>query len=135
MKDILNSRVKLREEFRPFAPIVTEEACRLYFDQPTPSPFMLYAPAVRSGMEARIPGCTHVDGTSRVQTVSEEQDRLVYRLLKEFEALSGVPVLINTSFNVKGEPIVCTPDDAIRCFLGTDIDYLAIGSYLAEKPF
>lgn len=135
MKDILNSRVKLREEFRPFAPIVTEDACQLYFDQPTPSPYMLYAPAVRSGMESRVPACTHVDGTSRVQTVSEGQDRLIYRLLKEFEALSGVPVLINTSFNVKGEPIVCTPDDAITCFLGTDIDYLAIGGFLAEKPF
>ncbi len=134
-KDILNVRVKLREEFRPFAPIVTEEALDLYFDQPTPSPYMLYAPRVRPGMEARVPAGTHVDGTARVQTVSAERNPLLHRLLKEFEALSGVPVMINTSFNVKGEPIVCTPEDAVNCFLRTDIDYLAIGDFLVEKAF
>ncbi len=134
-KEILNVRVKLREEFRPFAPIVTEDAAQVYYDQPTPSPHMLYAPRVKPGMEARVPASTHVDGTSRVQTVSKEQNPLFYGLLKEFEALSGVPVLINTSFNIKGEPIVCTPEDAINCFLGTDIDYLAIGNFLVEKSF
>lgn len=134
-KDILNTRVKLREEFRPFAPIVIEDAVGTYYDQPVPSPYMLYAPRVKPGMEALVPASTHVDGTSRVQTVSRRQNPLFYNLLKEFEALSGVPVLINTSFNVKGEPIVCTPEDAINCFLKTDIDYLAIGDYVVEKPF
>ncbi|MDP1965605.1 MAG: carbamoyltransferase N-terminal domain-containing protein [Reyranella sp.] len=134
-KDTLNMRVKLREEFRPFAPIVIEEAMQIYFDQPAPSPYMLYAPRVRSGMEARVPAAIHVDGTSRVQTVSSRHNPLLHRLLKEFEALSGVPVMINTSFNVKGEPIVCTPEDAVKCFLRTDIDYLAIGDFLVEKSF
>jgi len=135
MKNILNVRVKLREEFRPFAPITIEDAVQTYYDQPTPSPYMLYAPTVKPGMEKRVPASTHVDGTSRVQTVSPSQNPLFYKLLKEFEALSGVPVIINTSFNIKGEPIVCTPEDAIKCFLGTDIDYLAIGNYLVEKTF
>lgn len=134
-KDTLNVRVKLREEFRPFAPIVIEEAAQDYFDQPTPSPYMLYAPHVRPGMEARVPAATHVDGTSRVQTVSTRHNPLLHKLLKEFEALSGVPVMINTSFNIKGEPIVCTPEDAVKCFLRTDIDYLAIGDFLVEKSF
>lgn len=134
-KDTLNLRVKLREEFRPFAPVVTEEALHLYYDQPTPSPYMLYAPRVKSGMAARVPAGTHVDGTARVQTVSAKHNPLLHRLLKEFEALSGVPVMINTSFNVKGEPIVCTPEDAVNCFLRTDIDYLAIGDFLVEKAF
>lgn len=134
-KEILNVRVKLREEFRPFAPIVTEDAVQVYYDQPIPSPYMLYAPRVKPGMEKVVPASTHVDGTSRVQTVSKEQNPLFYRLLKEFEVLSGVPVLINTSFNIKGEPIVCTPEDAINCFLRTDIDYLAIGDFLVEKSF
>lgn len=134
-KDTLNVRVKLREEFRPFAPIVIEEAVQDYFDQPAPSPYMLYAPRVRPGMESRVPAATHVDGTSRVQTVSTRHNPLLYKLLKEFEALSGVPVMINTSFNVRGEPIVCTPEDAVNCFLRTDIDYLAIGDFLVEKSF
>ncbi len=135
MKDMLNVRVKLREEFRPFAPIVTEEDIRTFYDQPTPSPYMLYAPRVKPGMEVRVPASVHVDGTSRTQTVSKEQNALLHCLLKEFETLSGVPVLINTSFNIGGEPIVCTPQDAVRCFLGTDIDYLAMGSFLVEKAF
>lgn len=135
MKDILNVRVKLREEFRPFAPITLEDAVQVYYDQPTPSPYMLYAPKVKAGMEARVPASTHVDGTSRVQTISAQQNPQFYQLLKEFEALTGVPVIINTSFNIKGEPIVCTPEDAIKCFLGTEIDCLAIGNYLVEKSF
>ena len=134
-KDTLNLRVKLREEFRPFAPIVTEEALQLYYEQPMPSPHMLYAPRVKDGMAVRVPAGTHVDGTARVQTVSPAHDPLLHCLLKEFEALSGIPVMINTSFNVKGEPIVCTPEDAVNCFLRTDIDYLAIGNFLVEKAF
>ncbi|WP_422002573.1 carbamoyltransferase [Reyranella sp.] len=134
-KDTLNLRVKLREEFRPFAPIVTEESLQRYFDQPTPSPYMLYAPRVKQGMEKLVPAGTHVDGTARVQSVSRDREPLFHRLLTEFEALSGVPVMINTSFNIRGEPIVCTPEDAVNCFLRTDIDYLAIGNFLVEKPF
>jgi len=132
-KEILNVRVKLREEFRPFAPIVIEDAVQTYYDQPTPSPYMLYAPRVKPGMEKKVPASTHVDGTSRVQTVSKAQNPLFYRLLKEFEALSGVPVLINTSFNIKGEPIVCNPREAIRCFFDTGLDSLVLGSYILDK--
>ncbi len=133
MKDILNSRVKFREEFRPFAPAVTEEAAGRFFALEAPSPFMLQAPRVRPEQAAAIPAVTHVDGTARVQTVSAAQQPLFHRLLRAFGDLSGVPMLVNTSFNVRGEPIVCTPADAVRCFLGTDIDVLAIGPFLVSK--
>jgi carbamoyltransferase len=133
MKDILNARVKFREEFRPFAPAVTEEAAATYFKLHSTSPFMLLAPLVHAARAAEIPSVTHVDGTARVQTVSATQQPLFHRLINSFAALSGVPVLINTSFNIRGEPIVCTPDDAIKCFLGTDIDFLAIGPFLVSK--
>jgi carbamoyltransferase len=133
MKDILNSRVKFREEFRPFAPAVTEEAAASLFELDGVSPFMLQAPRVRPEKAAAIPAVTHVDGTARVQTVSARRQPLFHRLLRCFGDLSGVPVLVNTSFNVRGEPIVCSPSDAIRCFLGTDIDFLAIGPFLVSK--
>jgi carbamoyltransferase len=133
MKDILNARVKFREDFRPFAPAVLEERASEYFEMTTPSPFMLLTPRVRPGQAALLPSVTHVDGTARVQTVSRDDNPLFHRLIAAFGAVSGVPVLINTSFNVRGEPIVCTPDDAVRCFLGTDIDMLAIGSFLVTK--
>jgi len=133
MKDILNARVKFREEFRPFAPAVIEEAASRYFRLDGPSPYMLLTPLVCPERAAEIPSVTHVDGTARVQTVSATQQPLFHRLIKSFAEFSGVPVLINTSFNVQGEPIVCRPDDAIRCFLGTDIDFLAIGPFLVSK--
>ena len=133
MKDILNARVKFREEFRPFAPAVIEEAASKYFRMDAPSPFMLLTPPVRPGRAAEIPSVTHVDGTARVQTVFATWQPLFHRLIKSFGELSGVPILINTSFNIRGEPIVCTPDDAIKCFLGTDIDFLAIGPFLVSK--
>jgi len=133
MKDILNARVKFREEFRPFAPAVIEKAASDYFNLDGPSPFMLLAPLVRPERAKGIPSVTHVDGTARVQTVSATQQPLFHRLIECFAELSGVPVVINTSFNVRGEPIVCTPDDAIKCFLGTDIDFLAIGPFLVSK--
>jgi carbamoyltransferase len=132
-KDILNSRVKFREEFRPFAPAVTEEAAASLFELDDISPFMLQAPRVRPEKAAAIPAVTHVDGTARVQTVSARRQPLFHRLLRCFGELSGVPVLVNTSFNVRGEPIVCSPSDAIRCFLGTDIDFLGIGPFLVSK--
>jgi carbamoyltransferase len=133
MKDVLNARVKFREDFRPFAPAVLEERARDYFEMDGPSPYMLLTPRVRAEQAARIPSVTHVDGTARVQTVSKDSNPLFHRLIESFGTLTGVPIVINTSFNVRGEPIVCTPDDAVRCFLGTDIDMLAIGHFLVMK--
>jgi carbamoyltransferase len=133
MKDILNARVKFREEFRPFAPAVTEAAAADYFELDGISPFMLMTPMVRPGRGEEIPSVTHADGTARVQTVSPLHQPLFHRLIETFGALTGTPVLINTSFNIRGEPIVCTPADAVRCFLGTDIDFLAIGPFLVSK--
>ena len=133
MKDILNSRVKHRQPFRPFAPIVLAERAREIFEGEEDSPFMLIAKSVRPEWRDRIPAIVHVDGTARVQTVAEETNPVLYRLLKEFEALTGVPVLINTSFNVKGEPIVETPRDAMICFLTTGIDNLVLHDTLVSK--
>jgi carbamoyltransferase len=133
MKDILNNRVKFREDFRPFAPAVLAEEAGEYFELDSESPFMLLTPKVRAEKAACIPSVTHVDGTARVQTVAREDSPLFHRLISAFGTLSGVPIVINTSFNVRGEPIVCSPDDAIRCFLGTDIDFLAIGNFLVSK--
>jgi len=133
MKDILNLRVKFREEFRPFAPAVVDEVAADYFRLDGESTFMLFTPQVREEMAAEIPSVTHVDGTARVQTVSRAQNPLFHKLIKAFGDISGTPILINTSFNIRGEPIVCTPDDAINCFLGTDIDFLAMGPFLVSK--
>ena len=135
IKDRLNARVKHRQAFRPFAPIVLHERAREIFEGDEDSPFMLLAKDVRPEWRERIPGIVHVDGTARVQTVRRETNERLWRLLKEFEALSGVPVLINTSFNVKGEPMVETPRDAVDCFLLTGIDYLALGDTLIGKNF
>jgi carbamoyltransferase len=133
MKDILNSRVKHRQPFRPFAPIVLAERAKEIFEGEEDSPFMLIAKRVRPEWRDRIPAIVHVDGTARVQTVRAETNPVLYRLLKEFEALTGVPVLINTSFNVKGEPIVETPRDAVICFLTTGIDHLILHDTLVSK--
>jgi carbamoyltransferase len=133
MKDILNSRVKHRQAFRPFAPIVLAERMKEIFEGEEDSPFMLIAKRVRPEWRDRIPAIVHVDGTARVQTVREETNPVLYRLLREFEALTGVPVLINTSFNVKGEPIVETPRDAVICFLTTGIDNLILHDTLISK--
>jgi carbamoyltransferase len=133
MKDILNKRVKHRQAFRPFAPIVLAERAKEVFEGEEDSPFMLIAKNVRPEWRDRIPAIVHVDGTARVQTVREQTNPALYRLLKEFEALTGVPVLINTSFNVKGEPIVETPRDAVVCFLTTGIDNLVLHDTLVSK--
>ena len=133
MKDILNSRVKHRQPFRPFAPIVLAERMTDIFEGEEDSPFMLIAKAVQPEWRDRIPAVVHVDGTARVQTVRESTNPALYRLLKEFEELTGVPVLINTSFNVKGEPIVETPRDAMRCFLTTGIDHLVLHDTVISK--
>ncbi len=133
MKDILNSRVKHRQPFRPFAPLVLAERCKEIFEGNEDSPFMLIAKPVRPEWRDRIPAIVHVDGTARVQTVTEDTNPILYRLLKEFEALTGVPVLLNTSFNVKGEPIVETPRDAMACFINTGIDHLILHDRIVSK--
>jgi carbamoyltransferase len=133
MKDILNSRVKHRQAFRPFAPIVLAERMKEVFEGDEDSPFMLIAKPVRPEWRDKIPAIVHVDGTARVQTVREATNPMLYRLLKEFEALTGVPVLINTSFNIKGEPIVETPQDAVNCFLTTGVDHLVIHDTIVSK--
>jgi len=132
-KDVLNSRVKHREAFRPFAPAVLEECASEYFDLDRPSPYMLIVPSVRPGKEDVIPAVTHVDGTGRVQTLTPERNQHFYTIVSALYQKTGVPVMLNTSFNVAGEPIVESPADAIRCFLGTDIDALLIGSKLLVK--
>lgn len=133
MKDILNKRVKHRQAFRPFAPIVIEERAAEIFEGPGDSPFMLMAKHVSPAWKDRIPAIVHVDGTARVQTVRKEDNELLYRLLQEFEAIAGVPVLLNTSFNVKGEPIVERPHEAVECFLTTGIDYLVMHDTIMTK--
>jgi carbamoyltransferase len=133
MKDKLNKRVKFRQSFRPFAPIVLAERASEIFEGDEESPFMLLAKRVRPEWRDRIAAVVHVDGTARVQTVRQDTNERLYRLLKEFDALTGVPVLLNTSFNIRGEPIVETPRDAVECFLGTGIDYLALHDMLIAK--
>jgi len=133
MKDKLNKRVKFRQAFRPFAPIVPYERAKDIFVGEDESPFMLRAKQVRPEWKDRIPAIVHVDGTARVQTVRREQNERMYDLLMEFDKLTGVPVLVNTSFNIKGEPIVETPQDAMNCFIHTGIDYLALHDTLVSK--
>jgi carbamoyltransferase len=133
MKDKLNKRVKFRQAFRPFAPIVPYERAKDIFVGEDESPFMLRAKQVRPEWKDRIPAIVHVDGTARVQTVRREQNERMYDLLMEFDKLTGVPVLVNTSFNIKGEPIVETPQDAMNCFIYTGIDYLAFHDTLVAK--
>lgn len=132
-KDILNARVKHREAFRPFAPVVLEEAYTDYFVLDRPSPYMLLIADVRKEMKHKIPAITHVDGTARIQTISRDVNERYYDLIKMFGDATGICVLLNTSFNVAGEPIVETPEDAIRCFMGTGIDALCIGESLLVK--
>jgi len=133
MKDKLNKRVKFRQAFRPFAPIVLAERAAEIFEGDQDSPFMLMAKNVRQEWRDKIPAIVHVDGTARVQMVRQEHNPRLHRLLKAFDAITGVPVLVNTSLNVKGEPIVETPQDAINCFLATGIDYLALHDLLLAK--
>ncbi len=131
MKDHLNAKVKFREPFRPFAASVPEEDCGRFFSLSEPSPFMLLVAEVLQ--PERLPSVTHVDGSVRLQTVDRVVDPRYWKLHRETERLTGVPVLLNTSFNVAGEPIVCSPDDAIACFLRTEIDALVLGDYLIDK--
>jgi len=134
MKDLLNHYVKHREEFRPFAPSVLEERAGAFFTGCRRSPFMLFVYPVEKAKQAQVPAITHVDGTARVQTVSASGQPRYYRMIQAFEQLRGVPMVVNTSFNVMGEPIVNTPTDALRCFFSTGMDALAMGDYVVVKP-
>jgi carbamoyltransferase len=148
----INLKIKYRESFRPFAPSVPVEAAADWFELPGDSPYMLTTAAVRAcqrrvpeendgreGLDlvnqvrSTIPAVTHVDGSARVQTVSQRSNPRFHALLRRVGELTGVPVVVNTSFNVRGEPIVCSPADAFRCFMGTEMDVLAIGNYFLKK--
>jgi carbamoyltransferase len=133
MKDVVNEVIKLREGFRPFAPVCTVEDAPTYFQGCGKSPYMIKTYPVVPGMENVIPAVTHVDLTARVQTVAREENPFYYDVIREFGKLTGVPVVMNTSFNVRGEPIVNTPVDAIRCFYGTGIDALVMPPFLVMK--
>jgi len=150
MQSVMNLKVKFRESFRPFAPIVRRERVADYFELDVESPYMLLVapvkkelrkplPANVTGLDllkaerSTLPAITHVDYSARIQTVSRAGNPLLYDLLLRFERATGCGVLVNTSFNVRGEPIVCTPDDAYRCFMNTEMDYLIMGSFVIER--
>ena len=151
MQSVMNLKVKFRESFRPFAPIVRRERLSDYFEMSVDSPYMLLVapikaelrhplPAGITGLDllksvrSTLPAVTHVDYSARIQTVAREDNPLLYELLLRFERATGCGVLVNTSFNVRGEPIVCTPLDAYRCFVQTEMDYLVLGSFVLERP-
>jgi carbamoyltransferase len=153
MQKNLNLKVKYRESFRPFAPAVLREDVSEWFDLASDSPYMLVVADVRQdkrramsadehalfGIDklnvsrSEIPAVTHVDYSARIQTVHTDTNPLFHKLLSRFKALTGCPILVNTSFNVRGEPIVCTPEDAFRCFMGNELDLLAVGNCVLEK--
>ncbi|MBU2676578.1 MAG: carbamoyltransferase [Gammaproteobacteria bacterium] len=153
MQSVMNLKIKYRESFRPFAPSVLQERVSDYFELDKPSPYMLIVAMVRDDLRieltdeqrklfgiaklnlkrSELPAITHVDYSARVQTVHEETNPRYYHLIKEFDKQTGCGVLVNTSFNVRGEPIVCTPDDAYRCFMRTEMDYLVIEDFLLDK--
>jgi carbamoyltransferase len=151
MQTVLNLKVKFRESFRPFAPAVLAEKTKDYFDLDIESPYMLLVAEVNPSQRVKgqmdglfgieklkvkrstVPATTHVDYSARVQTVDEKRNPLFYRIIKEFDTQTGCPVIINTSFNIRGEPIVCSAHDAYRCFMCTDMDYLLVGNYLFER--
>ncbi|MGA8010844.1 MAG: carbamoyltransferase [Candidatus Acidiferrales bacterium] len=139
MKDIVNSKIKFREPYRPFAPSVTAECATKYFEMDQaarqyPARYMLYVMPVRPEHRATLPAITHVDGTARVQTVFREHNPLYYGLIERFGQATGVPVVLNTSFNLRGEPIVTTPANAFSTFSRSEMDCLVLGNFLIEKP-
>jgi len=150
MQSVMNLKVKFRESFRPFAPVVLREKVTDYFELESDSPYMLLVapvqPSIRKAADKKalgldrlkqirstIPAVTHVDYSARIQTLRREDNPRLHQLLERFYQATGCPVLVNTSFNVRGEPIVCTPDDAYRCFINTEMDYLVIGNFLMER--
>jgi carbamoyltransferase len=152
MQSILNLKIKFRESFRPFAPSVLEDKCGEYFSLSGTSPYMLLVADIKKDKQTTagidppargldllklprsvIPAVTHVDRSARVQTVHAATNPLYYRIIEEFYKLTGCPVIINTSFNIRGEPIVCTPQEAYQCFMRTEMDYLVLGNFLLSK--
>jgi carbamoyltransferase len=132
MKEILNERIKKREPFRPFAPSILEEHVGEYFEQTHPAPTMLLVYQIKPERRDQIPAVTHVDGSGRLQTVSRKLNERYYQLISDFAELTGVPVVLNTSFN-ENEPIVCTPREALDCFLKTRMDALYLGNYALRR--
>ena len=133
MKDRINATIKFREDFRPFAPAVLEERVEEYFYDGVKSPFMTLTFDVRKEKQREIASITHVDGTARIQTVGHKTNPRFHRLISEFARITGIPMVINTSFNVKGQPIVCTPREAVSTFFMTGMDYLVLGDYVLSK--
>jgi carbamoyltransferase len=133
MKDIVNRYVKHREPYRPFAPSAMEDHTPDYFDIDRPNPYMLIVCDVRPEKRDEVPAITHVDGTGRLQTVSREENPLYWKLIDEFRKITGTPVVLNTSFNIRGEPIVTTPEDALKCYFTTGLDALVLDRFLVEK--
>jgi carbamoyltransferase len=132
MKDILNARIKHREPFRPFAPSILADRTGEWFEQDYPSPFMVLVYKVRPEKRAAVPAITHIDHTGRLQTVEERVAPRYFRLIEAFERETGVPILLNTSFN-ENEPIVMTPGDAVSCFLDTKMDLLVLGNHIVRR--
>ena len=132
MKTILNAKIKRRESFRPFAPSVLEEAVSAWFEEDDAVPFMMQVFQIREEKRAAIPAVTHVDGSGRLQTVSREANPRYWRLIEAFRELTGIPMLLNTSFN-ENEPVVCTPQEALDCFLRTSMDLLVLGDFVVSR--
>ena len=132
-KSVVNLKIKFRESFRPFAPSVLEEKCNEWFELDIPSPYMLLVADVREGKRT-IPSVTHVDQSARIQTVDAKSHPRYYQLIKRFDEKTGCPLIINTSFNVRGEPIVCTPQEAYTCFMRTNMDVLVMDRFVMYKP-
>jgi len=132
MKDILNSKIKRRESFRPFAPSILREKTVEWFETDDDVPFMLQVYQIREEKRKEIPAVTHVNGSGRLQTVTKEQNPIYYQLISAFEKLTGVPVLLNTSFN-ENEPVVCKPAEAMNCFLRTKMDALVLGHFFIQR--
>ena len=133
MKNKVNKTVKYREEFRPFAPAIISEYADKYFEESNYTPFMEKTYLIKKNQRKKIPAVVHVDGTGRLQTVSKDVNSTFYDLISEFKKITKIPILLNTSFNIKGEPIVCSPVDAIRTFFSSGLDCLALGSFLIKK--
>ena len=129
----VNNAVKFREWWRPFAPSILAEVADQYLESATDSPFMILTAQVKPEKRGVIPSVTHVDGSARPQTVERSVNPLYWRLIHEFGQRTGVPVVMNTSFNLRGEPIVCSPTDAVRTFFSSGMDALVIGSFVVEK--
>lgn len=137
MQDIINAKVKHREMFRPFAPVILREHTKKFFitdkNIPISADYMLMVYPFKKSVQDLVPAVVHVDGSGRLQTIDQKSNPKYYQLINDYYKKTGIPLILNTSFNVKGEPIVCTPEDAIKCFLNTEIDYLVINNYLIKK--